>query len=171
MMDTVIVLLLVLLTATACAPAPKPSMEQLWVSYSEWPDQPKDEPWTTPGIVVAFCPGGDFRMASGLFYRGTTGAGLGASDGIAIFRGQWSGSLDHLNVTYWLESAEILPPDQNIVGKKRTMVARHAPGSKAIVLTYYRWFVEPSAIDIELTPAQSAPFVVSDRFVECGGEA
>ena len=107
-------------------------------------------------------------MASGLFYRGSDGgAALGASDGIAIFRGHWSGSPDHLAITYWVESAEILPSDQQIVGKKITTAARHVPWSHALVFSYFRWFVEPALIDIEFTPARSASFEVSGRFVEC----
>ena len=105
-------------------------------------------------------------MASGSLYRSTDGhAALGASDGIAVFRGHWSSSPASLNVTYWLESAELLP--QNVIGKKRAVVARKVPGSNALVFSYYRWLIEPGFIDVELVPAQSAPFAVSDRFAEC----
>jgi hypothetical protein len=112
-------------------------------------------------------------MASGSLYRSPDGsAALGASDGIAIFRGQWSGSLDDLTITYWVESAELLPLDVvgkplGVVGKRRTTGVRRVAGSKALVFSYYRWLVEPGFIDVELTPAQSASFAVSDRFVEC----
>jgi hypothetical protein len=106
-------------------------------------------------------------MASGSLYRSADGAALGSSDGIAIFRGRWSASPAGLDVTYWLESAELLPPDQDIVGKKRSSVARQVPGSDALVFSYYRWLIEPGFIDVELIPARSASFAVSDRFAEC----
>lgn len=161
-----------LLIVAACTRSSNPAMERLWVNSAEWPERPTDpnEPWTTPGIVVAFCPGGDFRMASGTFYGRESGSvALGASDGIAIFRGHWSGSLDHLSITYWVQSAEIVPRDRNIIGKKTTTLARQVPGSNALVFSYFRWFVEPPLIDIEIKPASSAAFGVSDRFVECSG--
>lgn len=84
------------------------AIQQLWLSYETWPDKPtgEDEPWTTPGVVVAFCPDGQFRMASGLLYRAENGAGLGASDGIATFRGEWSGTLMDLTVSYALASGD-----------------------------------------------------------------
>ena len=154
----------------ACSRTSQPEMQVLWVSYAEWDPPPQDpqEPWSTPGIVAAFCRGGEFRMASGSLYRSADGgAVLGSSDGIAVFRGHWSRTPAGLNVTYWVESAELLPPGQDIVGKKHTIVARQAAGSQALVFSYYRWLVEPGFIDIELVPAQSAPFVVADRFVEC----
>jgi hypothetical protein len=144
------------------------AIQQLWLSYETWPDKPtgEDEPWTTPGIVVAFCPDGQFRMASGLLYRAENGAGLGASDGIATFRGEWSGTLMDLTVSYALASAEIQPIGVNLSDLKRKTTKPTVVSEEMLLFDYQRWPNELSW-QITLVPAALLAFRLDDRMVKC----
>jgi hypothetical protein len=154
-------------TITPCLGQEVP-MQQLWLSYEAWPAKPtgEDEPWTTEGVVVAFCPDGQFHMASGLLYRSRGGAVLGSSDGIATFRGKWSGTLTDLTVSYVLASAEIAPVGVKLSDLKPRTIKPTVVSAEMLLFDYQPW---PDELPRQLTLVSAATldFSLSDRMVAC----
>ena len=102
----------VLLMTMAAHAGDSTSIGGLWIHHDGWQLGPANEDgdvhkWANAAIMN-FCPRGEFRISTGVVYQDSKSPGvqIGASDGLAIYRGRWRLDAGKILVEYKLTDAE-----------------------------------------------------------------
>lgn len=160
------------LCAGTAAPADETSIKGLWIHHEKWDYAPKeineggDVHKSASAAIVNFCPRGVFRLATGVVYQSTKNAhaGIGSSDGLAIYSGTWSVMEDAIRVEYRLVSAEFanLRDDPEV---RRTHVAELVRKKGRLRFDFATVFGKTWQLD--LIPAARYEKKLEDWHVEC----
>jgi hypothetical protein len=143
----------------------------MWAWHEAWESAPPEivketgPQWTAPGIAINFCPDGRFRMASGVFYRGSNRITLGSSDGLSLYEGTWSRDGAGVAVRYRLTEVEI-----QFTGVEKAMMREYVDHPvlqrNAMSFTYH----QPASgreFPLKFVRAETLPEKLGERFVEC----
>lgn len=164
--------ILMLLVAASARGSDVQVPEGLWIHHDAWQFAPAeinedgDIHRYANAALVNFCPDGEFRLATGTIYVSTKSliAGIGASDGLTIYRGIWWHDGDSLVAEYRLVSAEIRringEDEKNILHQ----IEIHAAGTQFEFPFVTR---TGETYPLKLMPAKGFEKELNDRFVEC----
>lgn len=154
----------------------------VWAWHDAWQDAPpeiRSEPGqrlaaTASALIVNFCPDGEFRMATGVFWRYDAGISLGSSDGIAVYRGSWSRRGEALVVSYRLVSAELAADREGFNAESQIDVAIEPAMIEGLLAFPHRWWwaaKSPVTTVYALRPQRAFTPGVQDTFVQCAKDA
>lgn len=162
---------------TALAPTMSSAAEPgyipgLWLHHDQWRVMPRtsDDPGNTfknaNAAVLNFCPGGELRLATGVMYQSTKSREvvIGASDGLAVYRGRWSRVDGVIRVEYQLVDAEFVDLLRDPVATKRHS-ADLGPAQSRIRFEFINIFGKPWTL--KFSPAALYEKKVLDDFVTC----
>jgi hypothetical protein len=125
-----------------------------WVWHQSWESAPDEivresgPQWFASGALISVCPGGRFRMATGVLYRASGNITLGPSDGLRLYEGTWHSSGSGVEVRYKLVDAEIrftgydealkreLVARPELVGQRLTFLFQHPEGGGSVPMTF-----------------------------------
>ena len=160
----------------------EPEVVGVWAWHTDWQDAPPEiraEPGqgiaaTASALIASFCPDGTFRLATGVFWRHDHGISLGASDGIALYRGTWSRQAKALTVRYRLVSAELVADREHFDSeRKEDAVVEPIVIGEVVAFPHHWWGWgdrDPITKVFPLLPQRDFQPTLDDRFVECGSE-
>lgn len=145
----------------------------LWLQHGEWtlrrgdPDDPDNVFKYADAAVLNFCPDGELRLATGVLNQSTRSSMvvIGASDGLAIYRGRWSRVNGVIRVEYQLVDAEFGDLLRDRVATQRHSTDLGLTRSR-ITLRFIGVSGTPSTL--VFSPAASYEKTVGDDFVTCG---
>lgn len=157
------------LTLFAGEPDPIPG---LWLHHDEWtvmkaaPDDAGNVFKYANAAVLNFCPGGELRLATGVINQSTRSSAvvIGASDGLAIYRGRWSRVKGVIRVEYQLVDAEFADLLRDRVATERHTAELDIAKSR-IRFPFVNVSGEPRSL--EFSPAALYEKKVDDDFVTC----
>jgi hypothetical protein len=164
---------LVALVPTALSAGEPDYIPGLWIHHDEWtmeralPDEQGNIRKHAGAAVLNFCPGGELRLATGVIYQSTKSPAvvIGASDGLAIYRGKWARVNGVVRVEYQLVDAEFAD-----LLSDRVATERHStelkPAKSGIAFSFVGVSGESSTLN--LSPAARYGKKVLDDFVTCG---
>jgi hypothetical protein len=167
-MATQFILATFLLLAMGSPQLPQPV--GTWVWHGEWQRAPHGLAVTAnaDGVVLSFCGDGRLHIASGVLYRDKNTAGLGSSDGLAIYAGNWTEESGQIRTSYALVDAELQTSNSGkLMGIERKVIARFV--REELQFTVYRWY-DGQPLDLKFSRAATSKPIVGDRFVECHGK-
>jgi hypothetical protein len=144
----------------------------LWLHHDEWtvsrpaPDEQKNISKYASAAVLNFCTGGELRLATGVLYQSTNSSAvvIGASDGLAIYRGRWSRAGGRIHVEYQLVDAEFADLLQDRVATERHSADLNL-AKAGIAFRFINVSGEPWAM--KFSPAATYEKKVLDDFVTC----
>lgn len=166
-----LVVLLIAAEAALAGDAPAP-VDGLWIHHADWQMAPAEinEDGNihkfANAAVLNFCPNGAFRMATGVIYQSTKSPDvqIGASDGLAIYRGTWVQTANGIAVEYQLVSAEFADLLHDpVAAAKRTATVEMIGRKLGFPFTNIIGKVYP----LSFIPAARYEKRVGDEFVEC----
>jgi hypothetical protein len=107
-------LVAIALLASTAGAGEAPRMAGLWIQHDAWKywpqedDEDGDVHKSATAAVMNFCADGAFGLATGVIYQSkkSPSVQIGASDGLAIYRGTWTTSAGRVSVNYRLVDAE-----------------------------------------------------------------
>jgi hypothetical protein len=164
--------LLALVAPASMAADPPAKILGLWLHHDAWELAPASVRETNPGsksasaAMINFCPRGELRLATGVVYQsdGSDGVGIGASDGLAIYRGRWSLKGDVIVVEYRLVSAEFGNLSNDPVASAKRNGELRPKGRK---LDFPFTTIRGKTWPLELTAARDYGKQLEDWHVEC----
>ena len=166
-------IVVITLFATATMAADAPCIEGLWIQHDEWRYAPKDISEdgdvrkNADAAVMNFCAGGEFRLATGVIYQSKKSpvVMIGASDGLAIYRGTWRQAARRVSLTYRLVDAEFADLMSDPVASA-PQSAEFDTNAERIDFPFTSVFGKPSRL--RFTPAARYEKRVLDEWVKCG---
>lgn len=153
----------------ALATAAEDPVTGLWIHHEKWEigfEEKGEVHKSANAAVVNFCPGGVFRVATGVIYQSTRSpvVVIGASDGLALYSGRWWKSGETISVEYRLFDAEIrMVPDD--VKSPETHIGKLTFAKGRLQFPFSTRFGK--TWQMNLLPAARYEKKVDPDFVEC----
>ncbi len=163
----------VCLAVASLGATPEPELLGIWAWNAKWEVAHKELELgyamaTAPALIANFCPNGEFRMATGIFYRTDDSIELGSSDGIETYRGTWIRTQDEFVVRYRLASAELIDSETFDREQRTEIVVEPAFIGDVLAFAHRpRGVANPIAWVVALRSARDYEQHVRGRFVEC----
>jgi hypothetical protein len=146
---TLLVVLACLGLSHTCAEAEEARVVGTWVYVEGWVARPPDvRPggFTSPALVLRFCPDGHFVMLKCMLYReGHASINIGADDGLQIYRGTWSATPVGADVSYYLVDSEVTFTGYEAAKKQELKASAVFTGNK-LKMPAVRLLIQPLRI-------------------------
>jgi len=142
-----------------------------WVYVEKWEARRADVApggYTSPAVVLHFCPNGQFTMLKCMLYRhAQESTTIGSDDGLEIYYGTWSATSEGAAVTYHLADAEITFTGYE-AAKKRQIKASAKLSGDSLDMPIIRLFPSPAKeFSTSFQPKSKLPAPLQERFINC----